>query len=176
MNGGLPPNQPVFPGGADYWAQISGLMQQQFQTEAARLNGEYKKMLDAEVEKIAEGLKNDVAKRVRAVVLAVIGVIAAGFAILAYAETRSLSATSSGYYDAVMGLQKEVLATSNNLGEKVSLIAAANKELDISERQLESTRKDLQTLVESVTRTKGELDTAKRCSRRTKNTRSVQRI
>lgn len=161
MGGGQPINQPVVAGNQDYWAQMSSLMQQQVKAEAQHIRDEYKTLLDAEIQKMTEELKTDVAKRARTLVLAVIGTIAAAFAILVYGETRSLSATSSGYYNAVMGLQTEVLATSNNLGEKVSLIAAANKELDLSERQIASTRKDLQTLVDSLTKTKGELETAK---------------
>ena len=101
----------------DYIAQQGALFAQQVKVEVDRLNAEYKKQLDAEVAKMITDLKHDAASRIRPILVSVIAVIVAGFALLAYAQTRSLNNTYIEFQNGVMALQKEVLATSNGMGE-----------------------------------------------------------
>ena len=113
----------------DYIAQQGALFAQQVKVEVDRLNAEYKKQLDAEVAKMITDLKHDAASRIRPILVSVIAVIVAGFALLAYAQTRSLNNTYIEFQNGVMALQKEVLATSNGMKKRLLWLMRRTKSL-----------------------------------------------
>jgi uncharacterized phage infection (PIP) family protein YhgE len=129
----------------DYAAQQAALIASQIKSEADRLNREYKSQLDQEIRNITAELKRTAVLQMRSIVLPVIGAVVAAFALLVYAQTRSLNSTYIEFQNGVMALQKEVLATSNSLGEKASLVAGANKELEAATRQLENKTAEYQS-------------------------------
>jgi cytoskeletal protein RodZ len=147
-----PNNPPVGPemASAQWAAQQAVFIQQQVDSQIARYSKQYDEKLSEDVKRLSEELKKKAASQLRSVVIAGVGAIVAGFAVLVYVQTRSLNDNVIAFQTTVMSLQKEVLATSNDIGVKASVIAAANKELETVTHQVESARASLETATKEL--------------------------
>ena len=161
MYGSQPPQPPPaglpVPNSGDPWAPVAAIVQQQVNAQVQRVNAEYAARLDKEIERITKELEGKAFKRVRNVVLTAIAAIVAAFSALAYAETRSLSQASSGFYNSVLQLQTQVIGMSDTIGERAATIAGANKELETATRDLGEARKELLAGRDNLARVTGDV-------------------